>query len=393
MRLNTLLLLVAITFFNSLHAQDKFGPGYYLANGIDTVRGFIEYRSNYNYEFKFRKNLRDESKTFTIDEVGQFGLDYGTTFRKLDFALDDLATKPVFAQILIQGDITLYQYQGRLFVDGGERKKFLLAKGKGRNTEESQKNFQKNTGVFNILFFDCPSLRENAAKSTINRITTTGLVINYHECKKMPYTLLNQTKKRSVKYGFFIGYSLDNLSYSSSNYLARTTFNNPSRNLSLGVISFNYGRQASSVISLQQMLFFSKATYEGTSFLSYEAGGYAFEETSTSHIEYSKLAYSLGPRFSIRSNHINPYLSLGLMTNGLFGVKAKSIITNKINDSSETREEVPLQSAINLGAWASVGLSKKVKEHIVFADLTLENNNLKGSGKVNSLSGRLGLLF
>lgn len=276
MRLKTLLLLGATVVFTSLLAQDKYGPGYYLANGIDTVRGFVEYRSNYNYRFKFKKNLKEESKTYTIDEVSQFGLDYGITYNKLDFAPDDLATKPVFAQIIIQGDITLYRYQGRLFVDGGEKKKFLLAKGKAGNTDEVQKNYQKNTGIFNILFLDCPAVKDAALKSTINTTTVSNLLIDYYYCKNRPYTKLANTKKKQVKYGVFVGLPSPSLSYGNTTgrfvYLERSTFNITEQSPSFGLIRINRGRQVSSIFSLQQELHFWKTSIEGSSYLDYMSG-------------------------------------------------------------------------------------------------------------------------
>jgi hypothetical protein len=393
MRLKTLLFLGAITLSNSLFAQDKYGPGYYLAAGADTIRGFVEYRSNYNYEFKFKKNLKEESKTYTIDEVSQFGLDYGITYQKLDFALEGLSIKPVFAQVLVQGEIDLYEYQSRLFLDGGENRKFLMAKGKGGNSEDVQKNYQKNAGIFNILFFDCPTIKEEALKSTINKTTLTNLVIKYHDCKKISNEQLNQLKKRQVKYGFHFGVSVTNLAYNSSNYLARSTFNNPSQNITFGITSFNYGRKASSVVSLQQELFFSHASFEGSSYLSYETGGYLITETSVSKIAYSKFAYKIGPRFSVRSNTINPYISLGLVANTFMGVNASSTVISQINSSIENKDEIPLNAGVNGGIWASVGLGKMINEHLIFIDFVLENNYVTNSGKLTSVSARIGYLF
>jgi hypothetical protein len=397
MRLKTLLLIGANALSTSLISQDKYGPGYYLANGVDTVRGFVEYRSNYNYEFKFKKNLKEESKTFTIDEVSQFGLDYGITYRKLDFALDDLGTKPVFAQILIQGDVTLYRYQGRLFVDGGEKKKFLLAKGKGRNAEEVQMNYQKNTGIFNILFFDCPAVKDAAVKSTINTTTISNLLIDYHYCKQQPFTKLASTKKKQVKYGALVGLPSTSLSYGNTTgrfvYLERSTFNTTTQSPGLGLIRINRGRQVSSILGLQQELYFWKTAIDGSSYLDYMSGPNRIIESSTTSIKYTRLDYKIGPRITLRSNSINPYLSLGVTLTGYLGLGSKSVVSTQTNDSIEIREENPVPTASGVGTWASIGVGKRIKNHVLFIDTTLEKSFLWNSGRLNSFSGRLGFLF
>lgn len=397
MRLKTFLIFWAIASYTSLIAQDKYGPGYYLANGVDTVKGFVEYRSNYNYEFKFKKNLKEEAKTYSIDEVSQFGLNYGITYRKLGFALEDLGTKPVFAQVIIQGDITLYRYQGRLFVDGGEKKKFLLAKGKGRNTDEVQKNYQKNTGIFNILFFDCPAVKDAALKSTINTTTVSDLVVDYHYCKHQPFTKLTDTKKKQIKYGVFVGLPITSLSYGNTtgrfSYLENSTFNTTSQSPGFGLIRINRGRQVSSILSLQQELYFWKTSIEGSSYLDYMFGPNHIIESSITSIKYTRLDYKIGPRINFRSNSINPYMSLGVTLTGYLGLASKSIVSTQTNDSIEIREENPVPNASGVGTWASIGVGKRIKNHVLFIDTTLEKSFLWNSGGLNSFSGRLGFLF
>lgn len=398
MKIQRVGLTALLTFFilNNSIAQDKFGPGFYINHEGDTVRGFIEYRYHYNYEFKYKSTLKEDSKTFTIDEVTVFGLDLGGKYQKLDFALGNLAPKPVFALILFQGDIDLYRYQGTLFIDGGGSNRFQLASRKGKNTEDATKYLQKNTGYFNILFQQCPTVVAEAAKVTISSEAVVKLLSNYHDCKNAPYVDLSKKGKKQINFGLSAGVGLSSIKYTSSSaydYLAQTNFGPSPNSLAIGIHYINRGRKPASVIALQQELLFSKASFTGSSYTTWEGGGYKFTQTSSTVIKYSKLDYKIGVRLTARSNAINPYFSFGFAFPFFLIDESKSDITFQINDDIQERSENPLPSS-GLGTWASLGLSKKVGlKHQIFIDFMAEGTDLANNGTANTLYFRIGFLY
>ncbi|MEY4930457.1 MAG: hypothetical protein RI909_1181, partial [Bacteroidota bacterium] len=252
---------------NQLHAQDKYGSGFYVTSAGDTVRGFIEYQYHYNDQFKFKATLKETTKTLTIEEVDLFALDLGNTYEKLDFALDDLSAKPVFAQTLLHGDISLFRYQGRLFIDGGGSNRFQLANGKGRDTEDATKRLQKNTGYFNILFQECPTVAKESAKITISPTSVVDIVSKYHHCKNASYVNLSKPLKKRKDFGFSIGLATPSIKYPSTlnlygeginmDFLGRSVFESSPISPSIGIIYINRGRRPSSLVALQQELLFS----------------------------------------------------------------------------------------------------------------------------------------
>jgi hypothetical protein len=389
--------LFVLFIFNYAVAQDKFGSGFYVNHEGDTVRGFVEYRYHYNYEFTFRSTLKGDSRTFTVDEVNHFGLDRGNKYHKIDFALGDLSPKPVFAQMLFEGDIDLYRYQGTLFIDGGGSNRFQLASRKGKNTEDATKYLQKNTGYFNILFQQCPTVAAEAAKITISSDALVYLLTNYHDCKNVPYVDHSKKGKKQINFGLSVGMGMPSIKYTSTSigdYLAQTNFGPSPNSPAIGIHFISRGRKPSSVIALQQELLFSKASFSGSSYTTWEGAGYKFTQTSTTVIKYSKLDYKIGLRLTARSNVINPYFSIGLAMTKFLNNQSKSDITFQINDDIKERVENPIPSYSVPGAWASLGLSKKVGlKHQIFFDFMAENTYLENNGNCNTLYFRFGFLY
>ncbi len=391
-------LISLLTFFVLIDsiAQDKFGSGFYIDQKGDTVKGLIEYQYHYNNQFNFKPTLKEASKTLTTDEANLFVLDVGSTYKNLDFELGDLAPKPVFAQLLFQGDIDLYRYQGTVFIDGGGKNRFRLASRKGKNTEDATKYLQKNTGYFNILFQQCPTVAAEAAKITISSEALVNLLSNYHDCKNAPYFDLSKKGKKQINFGLSAGMGLPSIKYTSAyetNYLAQTNFGPSPSSLAIGIHYINRGRKPASVIALQQELLFSKASFSGSSFSTWEGGGYKFTQTSSTVIKYSKLDYKIGVRLTARSNVINPYFSFGLALTKFTNNESRSDITFQINDDIQERSENPLPSN-GLGTWASLGLSKKVGlKHQIFIDFMAEGTDLANNGTANTLYFRIGLLY
>lgn len=396
-------LLFAVCVQSHLCAQDKYGPGFYVTSTGDTVRGFIEYQYHYNDQFKFKATLKEAIKTFTADEVVLFSLDFGNTYQKLDFALGDLSSKPVFAQALLQGDISVFRYQGRLFIDGGGSNRFQLANGKGRDTEDATKRLQKNTGYFNILFQDCPTLVKESVKITISPSSVVDIVSKYHHCKNASYVNLSKPLKKRKDFGFSIGLATPSIKYPSTlnlygeginmDFLGRSIFESSPISPSVGIIYINRGRNPSSLVALQQELLFSRVSFNGSSLSSWEAGGYEFTETSTTLIKFSKVDYKIGMRVTPRSNVINPYFSFGATLISILANESKSHVTFQINDSVEERDVNPVEGS-SIGTWATLGISKLVgTKHKVFTDILFEGTPLSSKGKVSTFHYRLGFLF
>ncbi len=388
--------LLVFLFGNSIYlfGQDKFGSGYYISQNRDTVKGFIEYRNNFGYSFKFRSIPRERSKELSTENVIQFGFTNGSIYRMIDFALGDAATTPVFAQVLFDGQIDLLVYKSKLFLDGGGTNRFKLSGRRPISRGEAIKILQENTGYLNILLRDCPEVKDQAGKVRISSAAIADILSKYHDCTKATYANYSKGRKKQINLGFSIGVALPNIKFeatsnnSYSAYLARSTFQDSPISPLIGVHYVSRGRRPSALFSFLQDLQFSKAEFVGSSFYNWEADGSEFTETSKTIIKYSKVDYRFGLRISARSNTFNPYASFGLSISRHFGLTSKSDITLQINDAVEERKEAPIDNRSG-GSWVSLGVSKKVKEdHKMFLEITRDT-----SGSINTTNFKVGYLF
>ena len=175
----TILFYLLLSVSNYSFAQMKTGPGYYVTNSKDTISGYIGYRNNYNSEFEFRSTPNAKSKTITSNEALGFSFLNSRVFKTINVA-SELTSTPVFAQVLINGDIDVYEYQGYSFVENGKGNIIRLETAKPKPNDDAKKNYQKNVGYLTILFQDCPEVLSKVRKVGISSNRLIAWVEEYH---------------------------------------------------------------------------------------------------------------------------------------------------------------------------------------------------------------------
>ncbi|MEP6803903.1 MAG: tRNA modification GTPase [Flavobacterium sp.] len=208
------LLLIALLFsYTFINAQISFEKGYFISDNGTRTECFIKNMEwNYNpIEFKYKINIEDnDSKTETITNVQEFGIENNTTYKrakvKIDISnnkIEYISTdknpiwkdKTVFLKILVQGDANLYQYTGedvsRFFYETKEKpleqliqKEYLVNDENGAKTEEN--NFYKQQ-LYNYV------KGENTTQNQIKRL-------EYKKNQLMKYFLeYNNTDPDAIK--------------------------------------------------------------------------------------------------------------------------------------------------------------------------------------------------
>lgn len=384
---------------NYVNAQDKFGSGYYVKVTGDTVKGFIDYQKNYGSSIAFRNDQKSRSVNLSYEEVTQFGFINGLKFGTLNFGAEEFLAKPVFANLLLEGSIDLYKYRGRFFVDAGDKNRFMLALGKKRADKEALKNYQTNTGYFNIIFNDCPSVQNKAPQTPIRSKELVQLLKEFHNCINEPYEERQMTKRKATNFGLYIGNSITNISFSSNDdpelrYLESLKFK--SSNLIFGITILR-SKNPSSSIGWQHEFALKRASFEQYSYNQFydytPFAEYRIVQTTLTAINYSALIYRTGPRFSLRSNSLNPYTSFGITLPLWRTLNNSSIKTRQVNGGQI--ESVEIEPPLRLpGVWASVGIKKKIfKHHFLFIEQDFDVISRNRNGRFYSTSTKIGFLF
>lgn len=275
----------------------------------------------------------------------------------------------------------------------------MLALGKKRADKEALKNYQTNTGYFNIIFNDCPSVLNKAPQTPIRSKELIQLLKEFHNCINEPYKEIQVTKRRATNFGFYVGNSITNISFSSNDdpqlrYLESLKFK--SSNLIFGITILR-SKNPSSSIGWQHEFAFKRASFEEDSYSQYYEynlyAEYRIIQTSLTVINYSALIYRTGPRFCFRSNSLNPYTSFGITLPLLRTLKSSSVKTHQVNGGQI--ESVEIEPPLRLpGVWASAGLKKKVfKHHFLFIEQDFDVISRNRNGRFYSTTTKIGFLF
>ena len=399
--------LPAIFLFNAClvltaFGQDKFAQGFYVTNEGDTVKGYIQYKESYYHGFVFRQQLKSSSIRFTIEQVKTFGFTFGNFYKRIEFSeKKDIPLTPIFVKVVVEGEVDLFVYDGNFLIGSEKLGRFRLAKGKASSEGEGIKSYQKNTGIFNMVFQDCPLVKEKAQKIPVSEGSLIGLLKEYHACRGMSYHEFHAEKtKHPNRFGFFAGESISSLSFGkpatfiNESYLYNSDFGTSAKP-SFGLIALFSGRKPSSIVAIQSELVYTKASFSGTwAYEDNDLAGYSIKQTSITTIDYSRLSLFGGLRLTGRSNQLNPYGSFGLSYHSFLSMKSNVNQTTEINSSVEVKNFEVLSSNGSVGFWVGGGLKKKISgRSALFLDVNYEYSPISNSGRVTVLTSRIGFLF
>ena len=394
--------LIFILFLNGQAiGQDRFSPGFYVNQSRDTVRGFVLNRIHYSTHIVFRTTIAGESQVLTVDDVKSFGLSTGEVYYPMKFENHkNLPESPTFVRMIVGGGgIELLKYHGQNIIGSDEKGRFPMAKGKTSNATNALKNYQTNTGIFNILFQDCPSVKAEAQNVPITDEKLVQLIKSYHDCRSLPHWEFRANKLKRVNYiGFFVGQSSSKISFPNStirnsNFPFRDNYSTEFQP-TFGVLGLLSGKGPASIFAFQGELAYTKAIFGSTRVYTNDVGSYQIKETTKINLDMNLVTVRSGMRITARSRRINPYLSFGLGYQISISPDATVERVTVINSVSEEEKFEFEMDYSSLVAWAGAGLKKNVfGKHAVFVEGHYEESFISNSDKIASIALRLGFLF
>jgi hypothetical protein len=301
----------------------------------------------------------------------------------------------------VTGEIDLFASNDQYYIASEKRGRFQLAQGKAVDQGQALKNYQTNTGIFNILFQDCPSVREAAQKVTLSEENLISLISSYHTCRGVPHKEFPSKKgKRDNHLGFFAGQSISTLFFGEPNtfakgqsYLYYSNFA-ASTQPTFGLTALWGGRGPSSILSIQSELIYTKANYSASYMVDESIPNYDIKQTYATTVDYSRLSLLAGLRITGRSNTMNPYFSFGLATQRFLSMNLHVHQTIEVNSSIEIRDyELPVSDG-SFAVWTAAGVKKKIlRDKFLFLDVNYESSYISYSARITALSLRAGFMF
>lgn len=180
------LCILAISTAISLKAQTNFKPGYYISASQDTVRGYIEYRSELrNYDVCiFRHDLNSKRvRLYPRAIKGYVILDkvfYETHSVKRKNSGEE---RPGFMQVLVRGKLSLLRNHGRFFAKDNTGQIFEITKKDIEVEDNVLQEDYRGIGYLKILMNDCPRMQLDSLEKQF-QITPDFVEIfkMYYEC-------------------------------------------------------------------------------------------------------------------------------------------------------------------------------------------------------------------
>ena len=290
-----------------LFAQKDFRPGYIIKNSTDTVRGFLAYKSgkNSNEGCAFRETRKGASSNYTVGDLQGYGIFGDRLYRSITLPNDSIKNRKVFAKILVQGHLTLYQYN-EFFLLGRNDTLTVLPKPKEEQVEVGPKKDlkvkrdSKYIGILNYMMLDC-QLNANAASFAEGSLSK--VVYKYNQCKKTGRTSQNLRPLAKLDVTLFVSYVNSHLTYDHFKFI-------PFKG---NTVVGGGGLEMYSPRIFDRVVFSLETWYGKNFYQGYYEGTFAGDVVREDiFAEFTSLKIPFGIRYNFRKPGSTPYLKFGI---------------------------------------------------------------------------------
>jgi hypothetical protein len=407
------LVFTGILFFQTIHSQEKYLPGYVINLKGDTIHGFIDYR-NWKInpdKIDFKDRTENKEISYQPSDITEFKVNdeiyvsaavnietspRNTEDLNYDKALN-LQAKTTFLQTIYKGKKSLYYY----FVQGKEYfyirqdtsyellvyKRYLLAQGDTTVIKENKGYW----GQLNKYLQECPGIEDKLIKTAYKLPDMNNLFKFYYEGTKSEISFKKTAEGVKVETGLLAGASLTSLTFSGTSYLTQTDFNN-SVNFSAALYCELILARNQRKWSINNELILSTYNVSGT----YKQGVEENYTLTTTELGYTYLKLNNLVRFKYPVGRSYIFLNGGV-SNGfvLKETNYKSVFT-KFYSSETTVEGVAIDDSKKYELGFIIGTGLKTSRYSVEARYEIGNGMsrvLSATSKTNRIYVLLGFRF
>lgn len=353
------LIVLLFIVVNGLNAQSNFRSGYIIKNEGDTIKGFLEYRmhSNNTVSCNFKKTENSSAINYEPKDVKGYRFDNDSFYQSKN--LSDTST--VFMEMLVWGEVDLYLYNERFFVQKGNSKLHELKIDVTESLVEGTRMNRYSThhiGILNSLLSDCEKIKKRIPSIKLYEKQLTILIQDYNVCVNKEYIGFKDSKPWiQFKPGLMVGISHSRFKMLSSYDFHRSytgefsDYNSPMGGLTIKMNSPRISERLAIHLDVlyQDFKFSRNVTRIGTS------------STQTSNIDLGakSLAFPFSLSYSIIGNMYSPFFKIG--ASHILNFDKYSSFS--IIDESSYGERRLNGRAISIsenqwGIWSGLGLEK-----------------------------------
>ena len=362
---NTIILLILTLSVQIVRAQVDYRSGYYITLNNDTVRGMIKYGTNPgSFKYCYYKVADgQEVKQLTAEEISGYGFPDDMFFTRKSVEKMDSTREPVFMEVLVKGNISLFKYMDAFYIEKADTL-YELSNEKYENIVEGKRVIIESNRYIGLLFLlmrDCSDLRDNIKEVRLFEKPLLNLVMSYNKCRgsetieykhKKPWTKIDVGALTGVLYSTLnFGYNSDLRSYMKARYHSVDPF--------AGIIIGFSSPRLSDKISFQTELHFFKPAY--SSFITIRNNSSI--EYYDMYIDRTTLSIPLSVRYSSSATRNSWFAQAGINWDYNINDEMTYIYEDVAGKVVNTYRSTPFQLNHNLvGYWAGCGYEARFRK-------------------------------
>lgn len=386
---------IIILFISSgLSAQD-YRPGYVVKNDLDSVNGFVAYRSDSKnlLQCVFRETKDGETKSYNPEQLKSFGFHGDKKFRSVTAPQEEGPSKKVFAKQLVFGKMSLYKIRKNFVVQVRDTLIFLpVPKSKDIKNSEGywSKRDKRYVGVLNYLIKDC---QLSADEASYTEGDLTNLLLNYNRCKGAAVSLTNHKPLGKLNFLIFGGYARSEMDMD--------LFTDVSFSPGYAVLG-GIGLELSSPRIFDRLFFTTEVWYHKSFYQAYEYGPFAGNILHQDiYLDVSYVKIPIGFRYNFH-NENTPYVKVGMSLTALNDIEIRTWEEVETPDGTVYGDEK--FGGYNVkdpkGIWMAVGYDRTLhRKFKMFAEFRYERGEgfigtaIQSFSTLNSYNLLLGIRF
>ena len=205
----------------SLYAQRNFKSGYIITNTSDTVHGeIIMQNQRIHFNCSFREEPDDKVIKYKPGEIKAFRIEEDKYYVSKEVPFKN-QMRLLFAEFLVKGQASVY------YINDGAEHYYIETEKDGivELTQETQ-YFENEKGQqfvkpsmhknkLKAVMSDCPEISDDIERVNLNHSSLIKIAKDYHEytcTTEQCIVYERESKPVQVKFGFFTGVSLNNIS-------------------------------------------------------------------------------------------------------------------------------------------------------------------------------------
>lgn len=291
--------------FQFVFAQQDFRDGFIVKTQRDTIFLRIDYRSKArNYELCRTKD-GSGIKEYGPEEL----LGYGFVNDKY---FESGIVEGSFAEVLVLGELSLYQHDGSYYAKKDE-KLYHLEERKIKTENGATVGIRADTkwkGLLGFLMSDCITGQELLKELRFEERRITNLTIQYNTCRHSPFTVYKASMPwTKAEAGIVLGMTRSTLVLDNDHNLPYLNNQYHSLNPSIGLILAISSPRVSEKIAFQPEVHMSQVNYSSTRVVR----GQAYTMYDDTYINVTTISTPLLIRYSFPERKYSLQLNVGIV--------------------------------------------------------------------------------